>query len=174
MKAIIYNHNNLKEEEIDETVIRTKALIINSNDEIMLGFCDNTYQFPGGHLKEGETLLECLRREVREETGIDLEELNLKPFAKITYYSRNYRDTAKNRKNEIYYFIIKTNAKVNKNNIELDEFEKKGNYTIKLISLNKVEEVLVGNIDSKPINKTIVEEMLTILNEYKNVEVKVK
>lgn len=43
MKEIIYNHDNLKETDIDETVIRVKALIINSNNEIMLGYAHKTY-----------------------------------------------------------------------------------------------------------------------------------
>lgn len=67
MKEVIYNYDNLKENEIDEIVIRCKGLIINNKNEIMLGYCHNTYQFPGGHLEENETLLDCLKREVKEE-----------------------------------------------------------------------------------------------------------
>ena len=44
--------------------------MINSKDEILMGYCHNTYQFPGGHLDENETLEECLIREVKEEMGI--------------------------------------------------------------------------------------------------------
>ena len=74
MKKVIYNYDNLKENEVDEVVIRCKGLIINDNNQIMLGHSHNTYQFPGGHLKDGETLLDCLKREIKEETGIELED----------------------------------------------------------------------------------------------------
>lgn len=37
MKKILYNDDNLTKEEINETVIRTKALMINSKDEILMG-----------------------------------------------------------------------------------------------------------------------------------------
>lgn len=37
MKEIIYNKDNLKDNELDETVIRIKAVIINNKDEILLG-----------------------------------------------------------------------------------------------------------------------------------------
>ncbi len=48
MKEVLYNYNNLTLEDIDETVTRTKGLIINSNNEITLGYSNKTYQFPGG------------------------------------------------------------------------------------------------------------------------------
>lgn len=44
MKEIIYNNDNLKEEDITETVIRTKALLIN-NDKILLANEDDILQF---------------------------------------------------------------------------------------------------------------------------------
>ncbi len=166
MKQIVYNHDNLNENDIDETVIRVKALLINSNNEIALGYCHKTYQFPGGHLEENETLEEGLKREVKEETGIDIKETNLKPFEKITYYSKNYRDTGLNRKNEIYYFSIKIDEKANMNNANLDDWETEGNYKIEYINLDNVEQVLTNSIPDNPINKIIVEEMLEVLNEY--------
>ena len=104
MKEILYNYDNLTKEDIDEVIVRTKGLIINSDDEITLGYSHKTYQFPGGHLEEGETLEECLLREIKEETGIELTDAKLKPFQKITYYNKNYHDSGKNRENQIYYY----------------------------------------------------------------------
>lgn len=56
MKEVLYNYDNLNLEEIDEVVTGAKGLIINSNNEITLGYSHKTYQFPGGHLEDGETL----------------------------------------------------------------------------------------------------------------------
>lgn len=169
MKEIIYNHDNLKENDIDETVIRVKALLINSKNEITLGYCHKTYQFPGGHLEENETFEEGLNREIKEETGIDIKETNLKPFEKIIYYSNNYRNTGLNRKNEIYYFYIKTDEKANMNNANLDDWETKGNYKIEYVNLDDVKQVLINSIPDNPINEIIVEEMLEVINEYKRI-----
>ena len=52
MKEIITNKYNLKEEEMTEVVKRVKILIINSNNEILLGYSHNDYQFPGGHVED--------------------------------------------------------------------------------------------------------------------------
>ena len=85
MKELIYNQDHLKEEEITETVVRTKALIINGQD-ILLGNENQIYQFPGGHLEPGETFEDCLKREILEETGIELDYREIKhPFLKISY-----------------------------------------------------------------------------------------
>ena len=159
MKEIIYNKENLTDKDVDETVIRVKALIVNSKNEILLGYCHKTYQFPGGHIEENEDLEEGLKREVKEE--------NLKPYEKIIYYTSNYRNTGLNRKNEIYYYVVKTDEPVNINNMNLDDWEKEGNYIIKTIPLNDIEKVLKNSIPDNPINSIIVEEMIEVLNEYK-------
>lgn len=39
-----------------------------------------TWQFPGGHLEFGETIAACARREVREETGLQLGPVQLGPY----------------------------------------------------------------------------------------------
>ena len=167
MKTIIFNHDHLDDSDISEIVVRTKALLINDKEEIILGYSDKTYQFPGGHLEESETLEQCLIREIKEETGIELKEIKEKPFVKIVYYSKNYRSSGKNRKNEIYYYVIKTNEKYNLYNISLDEWEKEGNFTIKVIPIKDLDQILIDSILDNSINKIIVEEMLTVLKEYR-------
>ena len=167
MKEIVFNHDNLEESDIDEVVVRTKALLINDKEEITLGYSHKTYQFPGGHLEENESLEECLIRELKEESGIELKEIKNKPFVRIVYYTKNYRNSGKNRKNEIYYYVIKTNEKYNLDNISLDEWKKDGNFTIKVIPLKDLNQILIDSIPDNPMNEIIVEEMLTVLDEYR-------
>lgn len=167
MKIIVFNHDNLNDSNIDEVVVRTKALLINDKDEITLGYSHKTYQFPGGHLEPNESIEECLIREVKEESGIELKEIKEEPFVKIVYYTKDYRNSGKNRKNEIYYYIIKTNQKYDLKNISLDEWEKDGNFTIEVIPLKDLDKILIDSIPDNPMNKIIVEEMLTVLEEYR-------
>jgi len=101
MQEIIYNHNNLTDIDMDSSVIRTKALIINSKSEILLGYSYQTYQFPGGHLQEGENIFECLQREIEEETGIFISG-KLDPFLKRVEYHMNYLNSNFNKKVIIY------------------------------------------------------------------------
>ena len=50
------------------------------------------WQFPGGHLETGETVIECAAREVREETGIVVTSLRHLGFTNRTFdvASRHY------------------------------------------------------------------------------------
>lgn len=168
MRNIIFNDDNLIDEDMEEFVIRCKGLIVN-DDNILLGYSFHTYQFPGGHLEDGESIYDCLIREIREETGILVEESNCKLFEKITYYYKEFFKSGKNRKNELYYFIVDTNDEVNLNNITLTDVEKKGNYQVVSIPINTVEQVLIDSIPDNPINEIIVNEMLDVIKEYKNI-----
>ena len=166
MKEILYNYDNLSTQEIDEVVIRVKGLLINDNDEIILGYSNNKYQFPGGHLEVLETLINCLKREIEEETGIVLTDEEPILFQKITHYSKNYYNRGLNRENIIYYYLVKTNKKVDLNNTKYDEIEKEGNFCIKIVKLDDIEKVLKDNCKKFSENKVIVEEMLEAIKEY--------
>lgn len=53
--------------------------VIHKDDEVLIalrptdGLLGNLWEFPGGKLKEGETLAECCKREILEETGLNVE-----------------------------------------------------------------------------------------------------
>jgi 8-oxo-dGTP diphosphatase len=65
-----------------ETKIGEYAIILNSKKEfLLLQFWDNhnnTWHFPGGRLEVGDQSIEALKREVKEETDLDID--NIKPF----------------------------------------------------------------------------------------------
>src|SRR5574344_3116443 len=107
MKTIITNEFNLKDEEMTETVKRVKILLINSKNEILLGYSHHNYQFPGGHVEENETLVNTVNREILEETGISLNLKEIVPFAEAIGYYKDWPSEGKNRKIEIYYYEIK-------------------------------------------------------------------
>ena len=85
-KIVVHNNDNLSKSDINLWMYRSRGIIINSKNEVLLGYLDGTYQFPGGHLENDETIEECLIREVREETGLDIDGKYEAPFYRIVYY----------------------------------------------------------------------------------------
>lgn len=55
------------------------AIIVNDNDEILIdqrlatGVMANLWEFPGGKIEEGETVEDCIIREIKEELGVIIE-----------------------------------------------------------------------------------------------------
>ena len=169
MKTIIYNDDNLTKKDIDEKVIRVKALIINENNEIIIGKSDSTYQFPGGHVEKNETLEEALIREVKEESGIILNKENRKPFFKIEYYTKNYYDTKLNVLNDIYYYVVYIDKDVEIGEICLTDDELINNYHLEGININNVINYLEGTINKiSKITDLIVRDMIDAIKEYIN------
>ena len=167
MKEILYNKDNLTKEVITETVTRVKMLMLNSNNEILLGYCNKTYQFPGGHLEENESLFDCVKREVLEETGIEIDSEEKQPFFCIKHYGKNYRGTNENRCSDLYYFEIKIDEKYDLSKVTYTDWEKEGNFELRYINLNDVEQILIDSIPDNEQNQVIVREMLEVIKEYK-------
>ena len=166
MKETIYNHDYLKDEDITEVVIRIKALIINDKN-IILGNENNIYQFPGGHLEENETFEECLKREILEETGIEIDDNEIKgPFMKVTYLNKDWPAIGQNRKSEIYYYLIKTSKNPDMSKVKYTEHEKQGNFKIESIPLSESISVIEDNISKNEKNKVIAQDMIMAITEY--------
>lgn len=170
MIEIIKNINNLDEIEINNVVTRVKALIINSNKQILLGHSYCEYQFPGGHVENNEELIPALIRELEEETGLIYEVNDIKPFALLKRYYKDYPVKDTNTKIIIYYYIINSDKIPNLKNTNYTEEEKDGNFKLRYVPLNIVESVLKENVLSCGDPQGIASEMLEVLNLYfKNV-----
>ena len=166
MKRILINDDNLKIDDLDFEVIRVKGLIINSDGDILIAHNNGTYQFPGGHKEDDETLDDSLEREIKEETGIDVESQG--PFMSITTYDSNYFNQNKKVCNKIYYYVINTNETPNFEETHYDELECQTEFKLFYISLNELQEFLNKSIDEGSLDINIGREMLLVLEEYNN------
>lgn len=165
MKRILINKHSLSKEDLDYKVIRIKAFFVNSNDEVMLAYNNNTYQLIGGHLKKDESLEDCLKREIKEETGIYLKNMST-PFLNITTYDNNYFGTGKKVENSIYYYRICSDAVPDLSNTEYDDIELQSEFNLFYVRLSEFERFINNCVVEGTIDKNIANEMLIALEEY--------
>ena len=168
MEQIIVNKDCIQEKEITEIVKRVKAIIINSKNEILLGYSHNDYQFLGGDVENGENLIESLKREISEESGISLNLDDVFPIILRKAYYKDYPQIGNNMKNEIYYYVIKTDKVPNLELTNLTDDEKDGNFKLEYIKLDDIEEVMIKNEDKNGDPHGIANEMLEVIKIYKN------
>ena len=172
MKTKLYNSDNLKKSDINETVVRVKAFILNKDNQLLLATSNGGFQLPGGHLEFKETYCDCIIREVKEETGIDLDKSELiKPFFRIHNYTRNYFNSGRNRCNTVVYYLIKTDKHPDLANSNLTENEKRWDLKVNFIELTKFKEIIDNfiNTNENIRNKTIAKEMLVAFAELKKI-----
>lgn len=167
MRQIFINDYSLNEADIDFEVIRVKGLIINSRGEVLIARNNNTYQFPGGHKEEDESLDASLVREIKEETGIDVE-LEDGPFLEIVTYDNNYFGTNQKVCNKIYYYRIFSDQAPNFFETSYDELECQTDFELFYIKIQDLEKFLHKSLDDGSIDVKIGREMLLVFREYSN------
>jgi len=169
MNTLIDNKDDLSLDSITDETVRVKALIVNKQKEILLGYSFGEYQFPGGHVEAGEELNDALHRELLEETGMDIDVSNIEPFMLFEHLTKNWPEEGNNRLSKIYYYIVKPHDDYDPNNTHYTIEETIGDFELRLIPLEFVEEILIRNSEIAPKNKVIVTEMLEAIKEYKKV-----
>ena len=168
MKTIIYNQDLLDEKDVKYRSIRLKALIINSKNELLVGYSHNTYQFIGGHLEEGEDLIEGLIREVEEEAGIKVEKEEIKPFFLRKKYYKNYPEENANSCYEYHYYVINTDRLPDLTKVNYTEAEKVGKFELRYIPIEKIEEEFEENKKVSERTKIVEEENLEAIKIFKS------
>lgn len=71
------------------------AVIIIDNNRVLLGkrrgaHGEGTWGFPGGHLEFQETIYECAKREVLEETDLTISDITFGPYTNDIFEDKHY------------------------------------------------------------------------------------
>jgi len=141
-KVNFYNEVDQKisrDEVCLDTETRIAGIIINKANNVLVLKVNKDqeyYCFPGGHLRECENVDECLKREMFEETGIDISD----------YKHSLLLETHFNGFGPEKFFLIRTeDAKISFR----DENPRDGRYRLMLIDINglkKLKNVLPGEV----------------------------
>ena len=166
MKEIIYTNDNINLSDVTSISVRIKVLLIN-NGKLLIGNEDGCFMFIGGHQEDNEKLIDTLKREVKEETGIELDnEVINDPFLKIIYLNKDYPNKGENRESDIYYYAVETNKLPDLENVNYTESEINKHFELINIDLNKAIDIIKENIPNHKDNEIISKDMIIALEEY--------
>ena len=166
MKEIIYNNDNINLSDVTSISVRIKVLLIN-NGKLLIGNEDGCYMFIGGHKEDNEKLIDTLKREVKEETGIELDnDVINDPFLKTIYLNKDYPNKGENRESDIYYYAVETNKLPDLENVNYTESEINNHFELINIDLNNAIDIIKENIPNHKDNEIISKDMIIALEEY--------
>lgn len=146
MKEIIYNHDNLNESDITNYVKRAKMVVENNKNEILVVYSHKNYFLIGGHVEDNESFDECVVREIKEESGVDIPFEERTPYFSIKYLCKDYPNEGENTKYITNYYSIKYDLEPELDKVNLTEDEKEGNFKLLYIPKDKIIEVLTKGL----------------------------
>ena len=168
METIINNSSELS--YVNFVTNKVRAIIIDSNNNIIVTKYADMFMLPGGKVDKNESLEEAIIRELKEELGIVYNIDELLPFVCYQNYIKNYKlnDSYVNKLNKTFYYIIYSDKKINYNNVELSDREKNNNFSVFNMNLCDVIK-LVSSYESKNVrNSYFRKELLDVLNSVKS------
>ena len=170
MKEIILNKAKLKEDEITEVLEKSRIVLRNDDNEIVFTRFGRVYFLPGGKIEAGESPVDTIKREVMEETNINILLDDIEPFCVVKNYLRDYElkdGSIVNRLVTTYYFTGFTSD----DNIEYfnnTRVEKEDNLRGFFIDIEEGLE-LIGDYNKEDPRATYLAlETMKVLDEYKN------
>lgn len=102
---------------------------------------------------------------IEKETGIILKE-SYPLIYKVEYYNRNFPLEGDVTYTEFNYFLIRTDDLPNKNNMNLDEWEKEHNYECVYVKLEDLDDLLSTTMNDHHMNKIVYKEIKATIKEY--------
>ncbi len=103
---------NIDKKKYQQVQIIVGAFIFNEQNELLLlksKHYNNEYICPGGHVELNEYLLEAVKREVKEETNLNLSDIEFLSVSETVKLDKKYH------KKDVHHVYINYRAKVKKN-----------------------------------------------------------
>lgn len=172
MKEVKINKSKLKDDEITEVLDKARIVLRNDDGDFILSHFERIYFLPGGKMELGETPVDTIKREVMEETNINILLDDTEPFLLVKNYLRDYKSRDGNIVNRLvntYYFTGFTS----KDDIEYFNLtipEKRDDLRAFFIDMEEAIELLKEYNKENPKATYLALETLRVLDEYKELD----
>ena len=149
MENIIINDSNLNNNEIQKIGNKVRAILLSDN-KILVSHYGGDVLLPGGSIDKGETAVDAIIRELKEETGIVYDVNSLKELLFLEYYQPNYPT----RRDEVINRLIRTKfyfgqyRGIDLKSINRTENEVKDNFHLDLIDLDEFASLINESSDN--------------------------
>lgn len=168
MKTIKFNYN--KDVVYDRTVNKVRAIVLNKEGKALIEKYAGLYMLPGGSIDDGETELMALKREIQEESGIDIDIETAEKFLQINSFDENYYDRKEkrniNRNTNTAFYFVETDKEIDFNKRQLTQSEKENGHIIKFENLSKIPYLVQTNETDNKKREQFDREILTVLKEF--------
>lgn len=144
-------HGNTKDIPASQLYFRPSVYgVLIENEKILLLKQWEGYDFPGGGMEKHETIIDCLKREFWEETGLDVEPVGLVACETSFFIMPHERGFANCQ--VIYYAVRKVGGYISTDNF--DEHEKEYASEAEWVPLSEIKKIRFYNsVDSIKIIK---------------------
>ena len=127
---------------------KARAFIIDENNNVAISDYAGCLMFPGGKLDDGETSLEAVKREVREETGMNIDENDYQKQFTLRTVADEYpaRDgtITKNRMQYIDYYSANV-PRINFDSTNLTDKEQSAGYMNLAVKSDELMELIIDH-----------------------------
>ena len=172
VEILKYNDDNLRDDEIDEVVLRVKAFVISSKNNVLIGRDDEGYKLLETTVDADEDIVTKLKNYIYFETGIALDvKDSIEPFYEVRYYNKDYKGTGINRLNDTIYFLIKSDKLPNYKKLKLTPEEIAKKLPIEILRRSQFAGVLNQYIEEEQnvLYKTKTKEILLAFDKLKDI-----
>lgn len=144
MEKIVINPDRIKGENVIKKR-KSRALLFNGNNNLLVENYNGIYILPGGKLEENETPKKGLIRELNEEIGSSPNEDDLELITTIDLYQKDCssKESFQDRVTTTYYYTGNLDIDINNLNQNISKNEKEINLKFEYISIDKLEEILL-------------------------------
>lgn len=143
---IIVNPDNLTVDETFQVFHKVRAIIENENEEFVISNEGGKFIFPGGKRESGETDIDAIQREIKEETGIEFKKEDFKEVMTLETIYKNFydyrSDSLRPRYTSTIYYYVKSSKEIDYKNMNLTSGEISEGFKATFVNKNQLIKML--------------------------------